>query len=232
VTPPLRTSPPGSGGRHRATTVEPVIVGVAGGSGSGKTTVVREILERLRPERVGVIHHDAYYRSFGHLPEDTRAQINFDHPDALETELLVSHLTELMIGRGVDLPIYDFTSHTRSPETLRLEPTEVLIVDGILVLAEPELRRRMDIKIFVDTDADIRFIRRLTRDINDRGRSLDSVVTQYQEWVRPMHLEFVEPSKRYAHVIIPEGGENRVAIDMVVAKLASVLEERTELPAR
>ncbi|TVP55957.1 MAG: uridine kinase [Gemmatimonadales bacterium] len=204
----------------------PLVVGVAGGSGSGKTTVVREILEGIRPDRVGVIHHDAYYRDYGHLPEDTRAQINFDHPDALETELLVTHIEQLLRGEAVELPVYDFTTHARADRTLRLEPTEVLIVDGILVLAEAELRRVMDIRIFVDTDSDLRFIRRLTRDIEDRGRSLDSVVTQYQEWVRPMHLEFVEPSKRYADLIIPEGGENRVAIDMLVTKLSSVLEAR------
>ncbi len=210
----------------RAGPTRPLVVGVAGGSGSGKTTVVREILEGLRPDRVGVIHHDAYYRDYGHLPEDTRAQINFDHPDALETELLVAHIGALLRGEAVDLPVYDFTTHARADRTLRLEPTEVLIVDGILVLAEAELRRLMDIRIFVDTDSDLRFIRRLTRDIELRGRSLDSVVTQYQEWVRPMHLEFVEPSKRYADLIIPEGGENRVAIDMLVTKLSSVLETR------
>ncbi|TVP78194.1 MAG: uridine kinase [Gemmatimonadales bacterium] len=204
----------------------PVVVGVAGGSGSGKTTVVRAILEQLRPDRVGVIHHDAYYRSFAHLPEDTRAAINFDHPEALETELLVAHVQSLLNGEAVDVPVYDFRTHARTDRTLRVRPTDVLIVDGILVLAEPDLRELMDIRIFVDTDSDIRFIRRLVRDMGERGRSLESVVTQYQDTVRPMHLEFVEPSRRWADVIIPEGGKNRVAIDMVVTKLASILEAR------
>jgi uridine kinase len=205
--------------------VKPVVVGVAGGSGSGKTTVVREILQRLRPDRVGVLHHDAYYRDFAHLPPDTRAGINFDHPDALETGLMVEHLEALLRGEPIEVPIYDFTTHTRTAETVRLGPTDVIIVDGILVLTEPRLRELMDIRIFVDTDADIRFIRRLERDMRERGRSLDSVVTQYLETVRPMHLDFVEPSKRWADVIIPEGGANRVAIDMVVTKLAAVLAE-------
>jgi uridine kinase len=201
-----------------------VVVGVAGGSGSGKTSVVREILHRLRPDRVGVLHHDAYYRDYGHLPPDTRATINFDHPDSLETELLEAHLDALLEGDSVEIPVYDFTAHTRTSEIVPLGPTDVIIVDGILVLAEPTLRARMDIRIFVDTDPDLRFIRRLERDLRERGRSLESVVQQYLESVRPMHLDFVEPSKRWADVIIPEGGENRVAIDMVVTKLAAVLE--------
>jgi uridine kinase len=202
----------------------PVMVGVAGGSGSGKTTVVREILNRLRPDRVGVVHHDAYYRDFAHLPADTRATINFDHPESLETELLETHLQALIRGESIETPVYDFTTHTRTAETVRVGPTDVIIVDGILVLAEARLRKLMDIRIFVDTDADLRFIRRLGRDMDERGRTLDSVIHQYLGSVRPMHLDFVEPSKRWADVIIPEGGENRVAIDMVVTKLASVLQ--------
>lgn len=213
--------PQGTAPRRR-----PVVVGVAGGSGSGKTTVVREILHRLRPDRVGVLHHDAYYRDYAHLPPDTRATINFDHPDSLETELLEAHLDALLRGESVEVPVYDFTTHTRTEEIVPLGPTDVIIVDGILVLAEASLRDRMDIRIFVDTDADLRFIRRLERDVRERGRSMDSVVQQYLGSVRPMHLDFVEPSKRWADVIIPEGGENRVAIDMVVTKLASVLEGR------
>jgi uridine kinase len=201
----------------------PLVVGVAGGSGSGKTTVVREILHRLCPERVGVVHHDAYYRDYAHLPHDVRATINFDHPDALETELLEAHLRALLDGEVVRMPVYDFTTHTRTSQTVPVRPTDVLIVDGILVLAEPSLRKLMDIRIFVDTDADLRFIRRLDRDIRERGRSLESVVQQYLESVRPMHMDFVEPSKRWADVIIPVGGENRVAIDMVVTKLASII---------
>ncbi len=204
----------------------PVVVGVAGGSGSGKTSVVRAIVDGLRPDRVSVIHHDSYYRDFSHLPQDTRGRINFDHPDALETELLVKHLEALMAGEPVPVPVYDFTTHSRTAETLEVDPTEVIIVDGILVLAEPELRKRMDIKVFVDTDADVRFIRRLERDMEERGRSLESVIEQYQATVRPMHLEFVEPSKRWADVIVPVGGENRVAVDMLVTRLGSLLTER------
>jgi uridine kinase len=207
----------------RPSSERPLVLGVAGGSGSGKTTVVREVVHRLRPDRVAVIHHDAYYRDFSHLPPDTRAEINFDHPAALETDLLVRHLQALLAGSEIQVPLYDFTSHTRRPDTQTVAPTDVLIVDGILVLAEPELRPLLDIKVFVDTDADVRFIRRLERDMRERGRSLDSVVRQYQETVRPMHLDFVEPSRRYADVIIPEGGSNRVAIDMVVAHLAGIL---------
>jgi uridine kinase len=206
------------------TPVRPVVVGVAGGSGSGKTTVVRQILDGLRPDRVGLIHHDAYYRDFAHLPADARAAINFDHPESLETDLLVEHLEALLDGRAIEVPVYDFTTHRRTADTLRVVPGDVIIVDGILVLAEPRLRALMDIRLFVDTDADLRFIRRLERDLRERGRTLDSVVVQYLESVRPMHLDFVEPSRRWADVIIPEGGENRVAIDMVVTKLASVLE--------
>jgi uridine kinase len=209
---------------HSSALHRPVMVGVAGGSGSGKTTVVREILNRLRPDRVGVVHHDAYYRDFAHLPADTRATINFDHPESLETELLETHLQALLRGESIETPVYDFTTHTRTSETVRVGPTDVIIIDGILVLAEARLRKLMDIRIFVDTDADLRFIRRLGRDMDERGRTLDSVIHQYLESVRPMHLDFVEPSKRWADVIIPEGGENRVAIDMVVTKLASVLQ--------
>ncbi len=204
----------------------PVVVGLAGGSGSGKTTVLRQILNQVGPERVSVIHHDSYYKSFAHLPEDTRGTINFDHPESLETSLLAEHLAALLEGREVETPTYDFTTHTRRADTLRIRPTDVIIVDGILVLAEPELRSLMDIRIFVDTDADIRFIRRLRRDMEERGRTLDSVVRQYEATVRPMHLDFVEPSKRYADLIVPEGGENRVAIDMLVTKVLSILDAR------
>ena len=203
--------------------MKPLVVGVAGGSGSGKTTVVRQILRRLGPDRVRILHHDAYYRDYAHLPPDARAAINFDHPEALETDLLVAQLDDLLTGRPVEVPVYDFTTHTRKAHSIRVVPGEVIIVDGILVLSEPELRARMDIRIFVDTDADPRVIRRMERDMRERGRTLPSVVTQYLESVRPMHLDFVEPSRRWADVIIPEGGENRVAVEMVVARLASAL---------
>lgn len=196
-----------------------VLLGVAGGSGSGKTTVVKELLARLHPRPVSVIHHDAYYSDLSHIRFEERVRVNFDHPDALETTLLVQHLTELKAGTAVDAPVYDFSTHTRTGDTRRVEPTGVIIVDGILVLADPRLRSLLDIKVFVDTDADIRFIRRLRRDQRDRGRSLDSVVEQYLTTVRPMHLAFVEGSRAYADIIIPEGGRNRVAIDLLVSRL-------------
>ena len=198
---------------------ERVLLGVAGGSGSGKTTVVKEILARLHPRPVSVIHHDAYYTDLSHLPFEERVRVNFDHPDALETTLLVQHLTALKAGAAVEAPVYDFSTHTRTGETRRVEPTGVIIVDGILVLADPRLRGLLDIKVFVDTDPDIRFIRRLRRDQRDRGRSLESVVEQYLATVRPMHLAFVEGSRAFADIIIPEGGRNRVAIDLLVSRL-------------
>ncbi len=201
-----------------------LFVGVAGGSGSGKTTVVERIMSGLAPHAVTLIHHDSYYFDYGHLSLEERAQVNFDHPASLETTLLVEHLDGLARGETVELPLYDFKTHTRSEESQTAMPTPVVIVDGILVLADREIRSRLDIKIFVDTDADIRFIRRLERDIQQRGRSLESVVKQYTKTVRPMHLDFVEPSKRYADVIVPVGGENDVAIDMVVTKLREVLD--------
>jgi len=201
----------------------PVVVGVAGGSGSGKTTVVDALVRGVEPDRVALLHHDSYYRNFDHLPPEERALVNFDHPESLETPLLVHHLQELLRGRGVEVPVYDFTTHRRVRRTLRVEPAEVILVDGILVLAEAELRQLMDIRIYVDTDPDLRFIRRLVRDIQERGRSLDAVIQQYCDTVRPMHLDFVEPSKRYADLIVPEGGENRVAVDMLVTKVRSVL---------
>lgn len=203
-----------------------VVVGIAGGSGSGKTTVVRAIMEGVAPATVAILHHDAYYRSFDHLDEAERADVNFDHPDALETELMVEHVDALVRGESVEMPVYDFRSHTRTDDTVRVEPARILIVDGILILSEPELRNRMDIRIFVDTDADVRLVRRLRRDLVERGRSVTSVLDQYERTVRPMHLEFVEPSRRHAHVIIPEGGHNSVAVDMLVTKLAAVLSER------
>jgi len=205
------------------TVARPIIIGVAGGSGSGKTTVVREIIRGLGRGQVTVIHHDSYYRDTGHLPLEARARINYDHPDSLETPLLVTHLHRLMRGECVEVPVYDFAQHERRPETERAEARKVVIVDGLLILWASELRELMDIKIFVDTDADIRFIRRLERDMAERGRSAESVVEQYLGTVRPMHLEFVEPSKRYADIIVPEGGFNRVAVDMLVTKVKSIL---------
>jgi uridine kinase len=203
--------------------MRPVIIGVAGGSGSGKTTVVRAIVQSLGSDRVTVIHHDSYYRDASHLPAEERAAINYDHPDALETELLVQDLEALLGGAPVAVPIYDFAAHARLAERAQALPRKVIIVDGLLVLWDPQLRRLMDIKVYVDTDADVRFIRRLERDMRERGRSAESVITQYTSTVRPMHLEFVEPSKRYADVILPEGGHNRVAVDMLATKVRAVL---------
>jgi uridine kinase len=201
----------------------PVIIGIAGGTGSGKTTVARAIYDRVGSDRIEWISHDSYYRNFDALPAEERAKINFDHPDSLESELLTRHLDVLSKGSSVEVPVYDFATHSRKIETQRVEPRKVIIVEGILVLAEPELRKRIDIKLFVDTPADIRFVRRLMRDIEARGRSLPSVVQQYMNTVRPMHEEFVEPSKRHADLIIPEGGENQVAIDAIIARVERLL---------
>lgn len=204
----------------------PIVIGVAGGSGSGKSTVVREIQRLHGNSSVVVLQHDWYYRDRSGVSEADRERINYDHPDALETELMSQHLAELRAGNAVDAPIYDFKTHTRSKACNRIEPHEVIVVDGILILADAPLRELMDIRIFVDTDADIRLARRINRDIVERGRTLESVMRQYLETVRPMHLEFVEPSKRYAHVIFPEGGLNRVAVDMLATKITSILAER------
>lgn len=205
----------------------PVIIGIAGGSGSGKTTVVQRITEALGPGDAAVIHHDAYYRDASHLAPEERARINYDHPDALETELLIQHLETLLTGRGVDVPVYDFSNHVRLPEHERIEPRPVIVVDGILSLWDARLRELMDVKLFVDADADVRLARRLRRDMEERGRRPGSVLDQYMATVRPMHLEFVEPSKRYADVILPRGGHNRVAVDMVVARIRAALGQTT-----
>lgn len=202
-----------------------ITIGVAGGTGSGKTTVAHRILERVGAEHIAYIPHDAYYKNLSHLPYEERTRINFDHPDSLETSLLVEHLRCLKQGIAVEIPIYDFTTHVRTAETLHVESAPIILVEGILIFVEPELREQLDVKLFVDTDADLRFIRRLGRDIDERGRTLASVIEQYLKTVRPMHLEFVEPSKRYADVIIPEGGFNEVAIEMVAARIRGLLEE-------
>ena len=204
--------------------MRPIVIGVAGGTGSGKTTVANQILQRVGAEHITYIPHDAYYRDLSHLPPRQRDQVNYDHPDALETGLLIEHLKELRAGRAVEIPVYDFTTHTRAQHTRRVEPAPVILVEGILVFAEPELRKLFDVRLYVDTDADVRFIRRLRRDMEERGRSAESVCEQYLSTVRPMHLEFVEPSKRYANVIIPEGGFNEVAIEMVAARIRGMLE--------
>jgi uridine kinase len=196
-----------------------VVMGIAGGSGSGKSTVAQRVAESIPQEDVAIIEHDAYYRDRVDLSYDERCQLNFDHPEALETELLVEHLAALRRGEPVDIPIYDFKTHRRSEQSRRLRPTPVVIVEGILVFVEERLRSELDIKIYVDTDADIRAFRRIRRDIEKRGRSFESIREQYYKTVRPMHLQFVEPSKRWADIIIPEGGDNRVGIDLVIAMI-------------
>ena len=205
--------------------ISPFVIGIAGGTGSGKTTVANMILEQVGAEKIAVLPHDAYYRDLSDRSREQRAKVNFDHPNSLETELLVEHIKDLKAGKTIHLPSYDFKTHTRTKATILIEPQPVILVEGILIFVEPELRSLFDIKIFVDTDPDIRFIRRLERDINERGRTSQSVIEQYLKTVRPMHLEFVEPSKRYASVIIPEGGFNQVALDMVVARIQFMLQE-------
>ncbi len=202
---------------------KPVIIGVAGGTASGKTTVSDAILGRVGRGRIAFIQHDSYYKDLSHLPLEERRVMNFDHPDALQNELLIHQLQELLAGRAVEVPTYDFSTYTRLSETRQVAPRPVILVEGILVFVDKALRDMMDVKIYVDTPADIRFIRRLERDINERGRSVRSVIDQYQGTVRPMHLEFVEPSKRYADVIIPQGGFNVVALDMIVAQVTRLL---------
>ena len=194
----------------------PLVIGVAGGSGSGKTTVVRRILEALGDARVPVLEHDRYYRDRNDLRLEERAALNYDHPDSLETDLMVRHVQELRSGRAIEAPTYDFARHARKDAHETIEPGRAMIVDGILIYTDPALRKLMDVKVFVDTDDDIRFIRRLQRDIAERGRTVQSVIEQYLGSVKPMHLEFVEPSKRYADIIIPRGGHNAVAIDMLL----------------
>jgi uridine kinase len=201
----------------------PLVIGIAGGSGSGKTTVVQKILERVGVDRIAYLQHDSYYKDLSGLPPAMRRDVNFDHPNALETELLIKHVEMLRNHQAVEIPIYDFATDARTAQTYTVTPRRVILVEGILIFAEPDLRKLFDVKLFVDTDADLRFIRRLYRDITERGRSTESVIKQYQETVRPMHLEFVEPSKRYADIIIPEGGFNAVALDMVVARIESLL---------
>jgi uridine kinase len=187
--------------------------------------VAQEILRRVGFEHIAFLQHDAYYRDQGHLPLEQRAKVNYDHPDTLDNALLVDHVKALQAWQAVEVPIYNFTTHTRTAETRRVEPQSVILIEGILIFAVRDLRSRMDVKIYVDTDADLRFLRRLQRDIAERGRTMDSVIAQYLSTVRPMHLEFVEPSKRYADVIIPEGGFNEVAMDMVVARIQAMLDQ-------
>ncbi|HHM23454.1 MAG TPA: uridine kinase [Bacteroidetes bacterium] len=208
----------------------PILIGIAGGSGSGKTLVAQTLINLLGSDRVVVIQQDAYYKDLSHLPFEERVKQNFDHPDAFDEDLLVEHLEALLAGKSVERPVYDFTQHTRKKETVTLGGHDIIILEGILILQSERLRNMMDIKIYVDTDADVRLIRRLRRDLVERGRSVESILSQYENSVRPMHLQFVEPSKRYADLIIPEGGKNMVAIDLLKTKIESILREK-EVPA-
>jgi uridine kinase len=204
-------------------TRSPLVIGIAGGSGSGKTTVAQAILQRVGPDRISFLQHDSYYKDLSGLPPAQRVEVNFDHPNSLETELLTSHILQLKNGKSVKVPVYDFSTHSRTAQTFTVQPRGVVLVEGILIFVEPSLRELFDVKIFVDTDSDLRFIRRLQRDISERGRTTESVIKQYLNTVRPMHLEFVELSKRYADIIIPEGGFNTAALDMVVARIEALL---------
>ena len=203
---------------------KPIIIGVAGGTASGKTTVSKKIVELIGPEHLAYIEHDAYYRDLSHLPLEERRAFNFDHPNALEDELLIAHLERLLQGQAVQIPVYDFATYVRTEQLQPVEPKPVILVAGILIFVNKALRDLMDIKIYVDAPADLRFIRRLRRDVSERGRSVELVIDQYLETVRPMHLEFVEPSKRHADVIIPRGGRNIKAIEMVVAQIQRMLD--------
>jgi len=203
-----------------------VVIGVAGGSGSGKTTVVRRIIESLGDDQVTLLEHDRYYRDRSELRLEERAALNYDHPDALDTELMVRHLEELRAGRQVEIPVYDFARYARRPVTETAPPRRAIIVEGILIYVDATLRALMDVKVFVDTDADTRFIRRLTRDVAERGRTMESVIDQWQATVKPMHFEFVEPTKRYADLIIPRGGHNSVAIDMLLTLIRGLAADR------
>jgi uridine kinase len=200
-----------------------LVIGIAGGTGSGKTTVARKVASGLPTGAVATLEHDSYYKDRSEVPFSERASLNYDHPDSLDNELLVEHLTSLRAGRAIEVPVYDFKTHSRLKVTRHLDPAPLIILEGILVFVDEQIRVQLDMKIFVDTDADIRIMRRIRRDIEDRGRDFGSIREQYYRTVRPMHLQFVEPSKRWADVIIPEGGENYVAMDMVVGKLLHVL---------
>jgi uridine kinase len=209
--------------------MQPLLIGIAGGTGSGKSTVASKIAAGLPPAAVAIIDHDSYYRDHSHLSTEERSHLNFDHPDALDNDLLVRHLQELRAGRPVDVPNYDFKTHARLAERRHLQPTRILIVEGILVFVEERVRQLLDVKIFVDTDADIRVFRRVRRDLEHRGRTFQSIREQYYKTVRPMHLQFVEPSKRWADLIVPEGGDNHIAIDLILGKLRHVLDGQAPL---
>lgn len=202
----------------------PILIGITGGTGSGKSTVAKEIYKKFDRDCIAMIEQDSYYKDQSHLSMEERIKTNYDHPNAFDTALLIEHLKDLLKGKPIEKPIYDFEIHNRKKETIRVEPREIIIVEGILILQEEKVRDLLDIKIYVDTDADVRIIRRILRDINERGRTVDSVINQYLNVVRPMHMQFTEPTKRYADIIIPEGGHNKVAIDIMVANIKQILQ--------
>jgi uridine kinase len=204
----------------------PILIGITGGTGSGKTTVAKAIYESLPEKNICIIEQDSYYKDQKHLSFEERIKTNYDHPLAFDTDLLLQHLKALLDAKLIDKPIYDFSKHIRKQETVKVEPKDIIILEGIMILEDERLRNLMDIKIFVDTDADVRVIRRIVRDISDRGRTLESVITQYLNTVKPAHQQFIEPTKKYADIIIPEGGYNKVAIDIVVAKVKSIIYEK------
>lgn len=206
----------------------PILIGITGGTGSGKSTIAKEIYKKFGEQCIAMIEQDSYYKDQSHLSYEERIKTNYDHPDAFDNVLLIKHLKMLLSGQAIEKPIYDFEVHNRKAETIRIEPRDIVIVEGILILQEPEIRDLLDIKIYVDTDADVRIIRRLIRDINERGRTVESVINQYLNVVRPMHLQFTEPTKRYADIIIPEGGHNKVAIDIIVANIKQFLQNDEE----
>lgn len=204
----------------------PILIGIAGGTGSGKSTVTREIYKSITDKNVAIIEQDSYYKDQSNISFEERVKTNYDHPFAFDNELLISHLKDLLNGKSIQKPIYDFENHNRKKETVLVEPKDIIVLEGILILYDEDLRNLMDIKLFVDTDADVRVIRRILRDIKDRGRTLDSVVKQYMTTVRPAHMQFVEPTKRYADIIIPEGGYNKVAIDIIVTKVNDIVNRK------
>lgn len=208
---------------------KPIVIGVAGGSGSGKTSVTRSIIESFKGRSILMLEQDYYYKDQSHLPFEERLKTNYDHPLAFDNDLLIEHVNKLLQYEAIEKPVYDYALHTRSDEVIAVEPKDVIILEGILILEDERLRNLMDMKLFVDTDADIRILRRLVRDINERGRTLESVIDQYVTAVRPMHNQFIEPTKRYADIIIPEGGQNYVAIDLMVTKIKTILEQKTIL---
>lgn len=203
----------------------PILIGITGGTGSGKSTIAKEIYSKFQENCIAMIEQDSYYKDQSNIPFEERTKINYDHPKAFDTELLISHLKSLMQGENIEKPVYDFEIHNRKKESITVESKDIIIVEGILILEDPGIRELLDIKIYVDTDADVRIIRRLVRDINERGRTVDSVINQYLNVVRPMHMQFIEPTKRYADIIIPEGGHNKVAIDIIVAKIKQILQK-------